>query len=99
MVATCAAVAALSAAALAAECAEHASTAAEDAEFEHLLFSSPSHSGSDTDLWASDSEPDFESNPPSRKHMRDQLESGRMRIDSGYEMELLLSQKLKRLKL
>ena len=37
--------------------------------------------------------------PPARKRMRDQISSGRLRIDSGAEMEMLLCQQLKKLKL
>ena len=42
---------------------------------------------------------DFELHPPERKRLRAQLDDGKVRIDSDREMELLLSCKLKKLKL
>ena len=95
-----AAATALTAAALASQCAQQANDAAFDAWFfpsGFLPTGFSTESGSDTDQF---SDPDdFEANPPARKRMRDQISSGRLRIDSGYEMEMLLCQQLKKLKI
>ena len=54
-------------------------------------------SDSDNESSDSDSEPDFESNPPTRKRMRDQISAGKVNIDSGSEMMMLLCKKFKSL--
>ena len=101
-----AASAAKAAAALAANCAFMATAAADDAVICDL-FGGDSDSDNECDLQQllrgfdagslSDSEPDFESNPPTRKRMRDQISAGKVNIDSGSEMMMLLCKKFKSL--
>ena len=45
----------------------------------------------------SDPAPGFEANPPTRKRMRDQISAGKVNIDSGSEMMMLLCKKFKSL--
>ena len=89
-----AASAAKAAAALAANCAFMAAAAADDAVICDLFGGD---SDSDNESSDSDSEPDFESNPPTRKRMRDQISTGKVNIDSGSEMMMLLCKKFKSL--